>query len=77
MTTDQSLADLRRRRDTAAMAGDHGEALVLNDRIHALKSMVACPACCSVSGTPRDNHCIYCGNEREVTEERAAAYGPW
>lgn len=36
--------------------------------------IVACPACCSPSGTPRDNDCRVCGNQREVTERRAADY---
>jgi hypothetical protein len=68
------IQELRQRRNEAAARGDHGEALVINDRIHALKSMVACPACCSASGTPRGDDCRYCGNEREVTEQRAADY---
>lgn len=34
---DLILADLRRQRDQAAAIGDHGEALILNDRIRDLK----------------------------------------
>src|SRR5688572_6294821 len=37
---------------------------------------VACPACCSPSGTPRADDCRVCGNQREVTERRAADYSP-
>lgn len=37
MTKDQLLAKLRTDRDQAAARGDHGEALVLNDRIRDLK----------------------------------------
>lgn len=37
MTKDQLLTKLRSGRDKAAAAGDHGEALMLNDRIQGLK----------------------------------------
>lgn len=37
MTKDQLLAKLRSDRDEAASRGDHGEALILNDRIRDLK----------------------------------------
>lgn len=70
------IDELRQKRDEAAARGDFGESLVINDRIHLLKAKVACPACCSPSGTPRDNDCDYCGNEREVFEQRAADYEP-
>ncbi len=39
-----------------------------------IAATVACPACCSPSGTPRDSDCRVCGNQREVTERRAADY---
>ena len=35
---DRYLTDLRRRRDDAAKAGDHAEALILNDRIRHIKN---------------------------------------
>ena len=37
MTKAETLAELRRRRDDAAKAGDHATALILNDQIDNMK----------------------------------------
>lgn len=72
------LDELRQRRDAAAARGDHGEALVLNDRIHVLKysnayneelyasADVECPSC-----KARRDNCRLCGGTGVVTERQA------
>ena len=39
--------------------------------------MVACPACCSVSGTPRPvDNCRFCGGAQVVPERQAQEWCP-
>lgn len=80
--TERDLMILRAERDAAARRGDHGEALILNDRICDLKlakEEVECPSCRGQGeiASPEKKHwspCRLCSGTGAVTEQQA---GDW
>lgn len=79
--TKNEISKLRTDRDLAASAGDHAEALILNDRIRNLKDMqprvllVECPSCRGRGYTNPAFDCRWCSGSGEVSEWDFAAFG--